>query len=263
MSWNRSLPATQVAPASARSPASDRSWRQPSSRPSATALLSQGTGLCSMARHRASSVLDRRQGQAARHQQAWQRLSAQGPDPRCTSCGAAHQARPSTDRSLARRTRRQSSQERCRGRHGQQARTHRMGCAVQRRRLQDSSDCSIKQSGKDAFGLEALRAPTFPHYDDDLNFPTEVCTGTARTKEQSQRRVRSLIPRMVFNDRPTYKDRHARNSSWPGERSPPKGRIHLRRLVFSPKLFPCSPAADHTFEGGLDQIFRIAGFTSR
>jgi hypothetical protein len=34
-------------------------------------------------------------------------------------------------------------------------------------------------------------------------FPTEVCTGAARTKEQSQRRVRSLVPRMVFNDRPT------------------------------------------------------------
>jgi len=31
--------------------------------------------------------------------------------------------------------------------------------------------------------------------------------------------------------------------------SPPKGRIHLRRLVFSTKLFPCSPAADHTFSG--------------
>jgi hypothetical protein len=38
---------------------------------------------------------------------------------------------------------------------------------------------------------------------------------------------------MVFNDRPTYKDRHARNSSWPGELISIKGRIHLRRLVAS------------------------------
>jgi hypothetical protein len=43
---------------------------------------------------------------------------------------------------------------------------------------------------------------------------------------------------MVFNDRPTYKDRPARNSSWPGELISTKGRIHLRRLVFSTKAFP-------------------------
>jgi len=29
--------------------------------------------------------------------------------------------------------------------------------------------------------------------------------------------------------------------------SPPKGRIHLRRLVFSTKLSPCSRVAHHTF----------------
>ena len=69
---------------------------------------------------------------------------------------------------------------------------------------------------KNACGLEALTRSHFPHphYDDEFhNFPTEVCTGVARTKEQSQRRVSSLIPEMVFNDRPTLKDRHARNSS--------------------------------------------------
>ncbi len=43
----------------------------------------------------------------------------------------------------------------------------------------------------------------------DLNLPTEVCTGTAKTKEQSQRRAFNLIPIMVSSDRPTYKDRHA------------------------------------------------------
>ena len=69
-----------------------------------------------------------------------------------------------------------------------------------------------------------------------LSSPTEVCTGTARTKEQSQRRVFNLILRMVCNDRPTYKDRYARNSSWPGDLISPEGRIHLRRLVLSTKL---------------------------
>ena len=48
-------------------------------------------------------------------------------------------------------------------------------------------------------------------------FPTDVCIGAVRTKEQSQQRVRSLIPIMVLNDRATYKDRYALISSWPGE----------------------------------------------
>lgn len=33
------------------------------------------------------------------------------------------------------------------------------------------------------------RSPTFLHYDDELNLPTEVCTGTAKTNEQSKRRA--------------------------------------------------------------------------
>jgi hypothetical protein len=37
----------------------------------------------------------------------------------------------------------------------------------------------------------------------------QVCIGTARTKEQSKRRICNLITIMVFNDRPTCKDRHA------------------------------------------------------
>ena len=49
------------------------------------------------------------------------------------------------------------------------------------------------------------------------------------------------------SNRPTYKDRHARNSSWPGELISITGRIHLRRLAFSPSAFSCSRAADHTF----------------
>jgi hypothetical protein len=51
--------------------------------------------------------------------------------------------------------------------------------------------------------VENEAAATFPHYDDESSFPTEVCTGAARTKEQSQRRVRSLVPRMVSKEQPT------------------------------------------------------------
>ena len=54
-----------------------------------------------------------------------------------------------------------------------------------------------------------VKAPSNGKTFTDLNLPTEVCTGTAKTKEQSQRRAFNLIPKMVSNDRPTCKDRHA------------------------------------------------------
>ena len=57
-------------------------------------------------------------------------------------------------------------------RHGQQACAHRMGRALQRRRLQacSGSRCSMRQSGKDACGLEALTRSHFPALNDG-NFP--------------------------------------------------------------------------------------------
>ncbi len=140
----------------------------------------------------------------------------------------------------------QGSHERRRGGHGQQARPHRLGGSVQRQRLPISSHASLIGAEKLACGSEALRAPTFPHFDDESALHRSLHRAT-RTKEQSQRRVCSLVLRMVVIDRATYKDRHARNSSWPGDQSPPKGRVHLRRLVFSTKLPPCSRAADHTY----------------
>src|SRR5580698_945898 len=63
--------------------------------------LPEGTRLCCMARCRATTVFDWRQGEVVRHQQTRQRLRAQDPHPRSTGCGAADQARPGADRSLA------------------------------------------------------------------------------------------------------------------------------------------------------------------
>jgi hypothetical protein len=97
---------------------------------------------------------------------------------------------------------------------GQQACTHCMGCPVQRQRLQANS-CSRITVRKRRLRLRSAARSHFPAPPRRLKFPTEVCTGVARTKEQSQRRVRSLVPKMVFNDRPTLKDGPARISSWP------------------------------------------------
>jgi hypothetical protein len=47
----------------------------------------------------------------------------------------------------------------------------------------------------------------------------------------------NLLAELVDNNRATNKDRYARNSSWPGALCSTEGRIHLRRLVFSPSAF--------------------------
>ena len=62
-----------------------------------------------------------------------------------------------------------------------------------------------------------LAGPVIAPHQPISSLPTEVCTGTAKTKEQSQRRAHNLSKRMVSNDRSVYKEGHARNSSWPGE----------------------------------------------
>jgi hypothetical protein len=74
-----------------------------------------------------------------------------------------------------------------------------MGRSFERTRLQAITDRRGSLSQNPSNGATST----------DLNLPTEVCTGTAKTKERSQRRAFNLIPIMVFNDRPTCKDRHA------------------------------------------------------
>jgi transposase len=55
------------------------------------------------------------------------------------------QTRPSTDWSVARCARRQSAQKRRGGRHGQQAGSNRMGCAVLRQRVQTRSSVTMRK----------------------------------------------------------------------------------------------------------------------
>jgi hypothetical protein len=74
-----------------------------------------------------------------------------------------------------------------------------MGCTFERTRLQAIIDRLSSLIDSASNGTTST----------DLNLPTEVCTGTATTKEQSQRRAFNLIPIMVYDDRPTCKDRHA------------------------------------------------------
>jgi hypothetical protein len=113
-----------------------------------------------------------------------------------------------------------------------------MGRAVERRRLQTITDHLSGLTDSASNGTTST----------DLNLPTEVCTGTAKTKEQSQRRAFNLIPIMVSNDRPTCKDRHAAELIMAR-----RNNLHLKAeyiaadLSSRPDLFPCSPAADHTF----------------
>src|ERR1700730_13431775 len=51
---------------------------------------------------------------------------------------------------------------------------------------------------------------------------------------------------MVFNDRPTYQDRHARISSWPEDPLQLKAG-YIDADFLHPQTFPCTQTADHTF----------------
>jgi hypothetical protein len=75
---------------------------------------------------------------------------------------------------------------------------------------------------------------------------TEVCTGTARTKEQSQRRVRSLLPRMVSKEQPTDLEGQTRAQLIMARRTSlhPKAEYICADLSSRPTLFPCSRAAE-------------------
>ena len=125
-----------------------------------------------------------------------------------------------------------------------------MGRVVEWKRLPAGSkrDCRIKQCGKDAFGLEALTRSHFPTL---LLRRSEVLHRCLQrksgTKEQSQRRVRSLILRMVSKEQPTDLKGRTRAQLIMARRTSlqPKAEYICADLS-SRQLFPCSPAADHT-----------------
>ena len=69
---------------------------------------------------------------------------------------------------------------------------------------------------------------------------------------KDERTVTTACPQPAVTNgpqRPTSFKRTDTRATHSGQEnySPPQGRIHLRRLVFSTKLFPWSRAADHTF----------------
>ena len=68
--------------------------------------------------------------------------------------------------------------------------------------------------------------------------------------EQSLRRVYNLILIIVSDDRGVYRTDTCATHRGQKRRSPPKGRIHLRRLVFSPKL--TLAVARRTYVIGID-----------
>ena len=116
-----------------------------------------------------------------------------------------------------------------------------MGGAIQRRRLpteQQHDHSIIDQRGKDACGLEALTRSHFTA----LRRRLKVYPPRSAQKQQGRKNSHNgvsgnLLDVLVCNNRPTNKDRPARNSSWPGALPSTKGRIHLRRLVLFASSF--------------------------
>jgi hypothetical protein len=96
--------------------------------------------------------------------------------------------------------------------------------------------------------LEALTRSHLPRYYDEPSFPTEVCRGAARTKEQSQRRVRSLVTRMVSKEQPTDLEGQTRAQLIMARRADlhPKAEYICADSSSRPNL-TLAVAADHTF----------------
>jgi hypothetical protein len=88
-----------------------------------------------------------------------------------------------------------------------------MGCALQWQRVQARHNL---RRGKDAFGLEALARSHFPT-PRRLMFPHRSLHRSSKDERTVTTACLKPGPENGFNDRPTLKDRHARNSSWPGE----------------------------------------------
>src|SRR5271170_7477778 len=133
-----------------------------------------------------------------------------------------------------------------------------MGGAIQRRRLpteQQHDHSIIDQRGKDACGLEALTRSHFTA----LRRRLEVYPPRSAQKQHGRKNSHNGVPEnllsvLVDNNRPTNKDRHARNSSWPGALCSTEGRIHLRRLVSSPSAFSLQSDGGPYIHGNLDRL---------
>jgi hypothetical protein len=107
-------------------------------------------------------------------------------------------------------------------------------------------------------GLEALTRSHFPA-------PRRATKFTHRSLHRSRKDERTVTtaclqpgPENGLNDRPTLKDRHARNSSWPGELFSIKRPNTFAQTCLLDQTSPCSPAADHTFRAV--SRHRIKGF---
>jgi hypothetical protein len=89
---------------------------------------------------------------------------------------------------------------------------------------------------KDACGLEALTRSHFTALQRRLEVYPPRSAQKQQGRKNSHNGVSSACVRLWSrkSNRPAYNDRHARNSSWPGALCSTKGRIHLRKLVFSP-----------------------------
>jgi hypothetical protein len=115
------------------------------------------------------------------------------------------------------------------------------GCVIQRRRLQTKQQHGhsiIDQRGKDACGLEALTRSHFTA----LRRRFEITHQGLHENGKDERTVTTACLETCWTNWLMTTDRLIRTdtgATHPGQErcAPPKGRIHLRRLVFSPSAF--------------------------
>jgi len=136
---------------------------------------------------------------------------------------------------------------------GQLAGSYRLGGTIERRRVPftNSSNDRVNRRGKTCSAWKRKIALPLYRTTATAKSSTKVCTGWLRRTNSSQRRARNLFPKMVFHDRPVYQEEHAAQLIMAGDLIylQSKAEYICADLSICHSLFPCSRAADHTFEG--------------
>jgi transposase len=177
-----------------------------------------------LARTCAATALDRRQGQALRHQQARQQLFEEAACAWCPIRRPPRQARTIAVRSLAQRSRAPVPGQGSDHSRSQQVGSHRLGGTIERTGLSSGSgrnDCLSKIS----------------HH--RIKFSNQGLHWITKTNEQFPTACSQPAPENGLHDRPVYQEEHAAQLIMARSlHSPHKGRIHLRRSVDPLFAFP-------------------------
>ena len=122
--------------------------------------------------------------------------------------------------------------------------TYCLGCTLQRQQIQS---CHRVTARKRHLRFGRAARSTSPHHNGGLDFTRRSLHRSSKAERIVTSACLNLLNTMVIYGRSAYKNRHARNSSWPGALiSNQRPNTLTQTNFFRPQLFSCSRATDHT-----------------